>query len=64
MIIVAYLIATASPSSLLLAGFIVGLAAMRIYDNNWERIWRVPPCRPGHCYCRTTCLCVAMEPQQ
>ena len=62
MALAAYLFYTAAPGALFAAGFLIGLVAMRLYDNQWERIWRVPLCTPGNCFCRTTCACILMAP--
>lgn len=42
-------------------GFPLGLIVMRLYDNYWEYIWRVPMCSPGACYCRQGCPFMLMD---
>lgn len=42
-------------------GFALGLFVMRLYDNLWEVLHRVPECTPGACYCRLGCACMTME---
>lgn len=60
-------LATVAPLRILVIGLFFGLLVgaflMRLYDDFWERIWRVPQCTPGNCYCRLSCACIDMEPE-
>ncbi|MEG2802913.1 hypothetical protein [Stenotrophomonas sp.] len=29
-----------------------------LLDSAYQRLWCLPHCVPGHCYCRRTCACV------
>ncbi len=34
----------------------------RLLDKLYQRLWRLPDCTAGNCYCRRTCECIVAEP--
>lgn len=30
-------------------------------DRIYRWIWCLPHCKPGHCYCRRTCVCITQD---
>ena len=42
-------------------GFLSSWFALPL-DRAYRWLWRLPECKPGHCYCRRTCICLIQEP--